>query len=109
MAQQPRDPFSFEELERAVIAEDTRKEKAANDAELRRDAWRWLAKNPRGLIIIADILKASGWLRQSYIQGDAAGTAFREGQRSVGQQVFDTVGIMIPNSLPKILERLTKP
>ncbi|NHN85795.1 hypothetical protein GOB93_14255 [Acetobacter musti] len=68
----------------------------------------WVCSDPRGRRVLARILQGTGPLAASFIPGDALGTAYREGQRSVGielHSVLTNAGEGLAGSI--LAERLT--
>lgn len=62
------------------------------DAELRRQQiasdWDWFMSAPQGRRILGGILASCGMFGSSYVQGDALGTAYNEGKRAIGLQIY---------------------
>lgn len=47
----------------------------------------WVASDERGRRFLRRVIEACGLMSQSYVAGDALGTAFNEGKRSIGARL----------------------
>ena len=72
------DPFDPE----AVRTRTKRRKVRENEVDA---DWLFVLKDPRGQRVLASILHMTGWLQASHVPGDPHTTAYREGQRSIGQ------------------------
>ncbi|MDE2022175.1 MAG: hypothetical protein KGI71_04695 [Patescibacteria group bacterium] len=77
------DPTDPDDIEAAEA------DQRAYDA-IRLDAWRWMLADARGRMLIADLLRDSGFLRASLTDNPLT-TASLEGKRQIGQALYHLV------------------
>lgn len=68
--------------------------------------WKWLLGDPRGKRIMSYLLAQTQWLGQSYVPGDALGTAYNEGRRSTAAIIYTTITQTGHDALGDILKEL---
>lgn len=71
---------------------------ALAQAVARKDAWAWVLHDPRGRFVLAELLRNAAPLHGSHTPGDPYGTAFREGQRSLGVLIYAAVMDALPSA-----------
>ena len=78
----------------------------ANAHAERQAAWRRLVEQPCGRIVLAHILAMSGYGKSSYVPGSFDQTAFNEGKKALGVDLYDVLSVLTPQFLPDIEARL---
>jgi len=81
------------ELDPTDLYEDEAREAEAMTSAEQEHLWEvsdlvWLMGSKRGRRVVWRLLKNAGVYRLSYVQGDALGTAFNEGNRNQGQRLL---------------------
>lgn len=95
-----------DEIEDAREAEETRR---LADIVAKEKAWRSVLASEGGRLIVAQLLTSCGWLYPSYVSGDTHATAYREGQRSMGQPIYEVVRAYGPEGCWESICRLVIP
>lgn len=95
------DPNDPEQVERRQETDELRRQQ--RDAD-----WRWLIKDPRGQRLVADLIARSGFLAQSFAPGDPLQTAFSEGMRTIGQQIYNSVLLIEPEAWANIHRQIVE-
>lgn len=57
---------------------------------VRLDAWRWMLADPRGRLIVAELLRESGFLRSSLAENPLTMAAL-EGKRTIGAAIYHII------------------
>ena len=94
----------FDPHDEASIAEELAFRTAR--AAYRQEAWHWLVRDPRGRIVLAEILQATGLYGQSFVAGQFDLTAFNEGRRAVGIGLREKINLNYSEFLPDIERQL---
>ena len=83
----------------ADVAEAEAEARAAR--VLRLEAWRWLLDDARGRMVIADLLRETGFPAPSFAADERA-SCFLAGQRAVGHAVYAVVMDVAPALWPAL-------
>lgn len=81
--------------------EEARRKARVQQAE---DDIRWLMAQPQGRRFVERLMETSGVFHGSFVAGAADRTAFNEGRRSVGNQVFGEVIALCPERYVQLLQ-----
>ena len=83
-------------VEQTQAERNERAEHARLEAQAKADELQWLMSDKKGRRFMWRLLAETGIYQQSYVGGDFAATAFREGRRSMGLQVLASIMEICP-------------
>ncbi|MCK8788086.1 hypothetical protein M0638_27395 [Roseomonas sp. NAR14] len=86
------DPGGEERRERDALAERVAAE----------DAWRAVLASHHGRLVLAALLRQSGYLGPSHTPGDPLSTAYREGARALGGVIHARAMALDPAGWPRL-------
>jgi hypothetical protein len=95
---------TYDPSDEESIAEEQAFRAARN--KYRVEAWDWLVRDPRGRIVVAEILASTGMHMPSFTPGQFDVTAFNEGKRAVGIGLRDKIALNSSEFLPDIERQL---
>ena len=95
----PHDPGSVAEQESRARAE----------LEIRKDAWRSFLALPGGDRVVAELLRQSCYFEGSHTPGDPLHTAYKEGMRAMGAEIFRALMVFAPGRWPQVAALLNPP